>query len=44
VVKIGNRNSRTAEVLSGLSEGAQVVLHPSDRISDAVSVQQRVVQ
>lgn len=44
IVKIGNRNSRMAEILSGLSEGAQVVLHPSDRISDAVSVQQRVVQ
>lgn len=44
IVKIGNRNSRTAEVSSGLSEGAQVVLHPSDRLSDAVSVQQRVVQ
>lgn len=44
IVKIGNRNSRTAEVLSGLSEGERVVLHPSDRIRDGVPVQQREAQ
>lgn len=44
IVKIGNRNSRMAEVLSGLSEGSAVVLHPSDRIRDGVTVQQREVQ
>jgi HlyD family secretion protein len=44
IVKIGNRNGRVAEVLSGLSEGSPVVLHPSDRIRDGVAVQQREVQ
>lgn len=41
VVKIGHRNSRMAEVLSGLSAGDQVVLHPSDRIKDGVAVSER---
>ena len=40
-VKIGNRNNRTAEVSSGLSEGDRVVLHPSDRVKDGVAVAQR---
>jgi len=43
VAKIGHRNSRMAEVLSGLSAGDQVVLHPSDRIKDGVAVSERVV-
>lgn len=42
-VKIGHRNNDEAEVLSGLKEGDMVVLHPSDRISDGVSVTQREV-
>ena len=41
VVRIGHRNARSAEVLSGLSQGDQVVLHPSDRISDGVRLSQR---
>jgi HlyD family secretion protein len=41
LVRIGQRNSRTAEVVSGLSEGDQVVLHPSDRIADGVRVTAR---
>lgn len=40
-VKIGSRNSRIAEVSSGLSEGDRVVLHPSDRVKDGVAVAQR---
>ena len=40
-LKIGHRNSRQAEVLSGLSEGDQVVLHPSDRVRDGIQVKQR---
>jgi HlyD family secretion protein len=39
--KIGHRNTRSAEVLSGLSEGDRVVLHPSDRIRSGVAVIQR---
>lgn len=41
VVKIGHRNERIAEVLSGLEAGDEVVLHPSDRIVDGVAVSQR---
>ncbi|WP_445504392.1 efflux RND transporter periplasmic adaptor subunit [Microvirga sp. G4-2] len=40
-VRIGHRNSRQAEVLSGLSAGDSVVLHPSDRIRDGVAVSER---
>lgn len=40
-VEIGHRNNRVAEVLSGLSEGDQVVLHPSDRVSEGSRVKQR---
>jgi len=40
-VTIGHRNNRVAEVLSGLSEGDQVVLHPSDRVSDGARIAQR---
>lgn len=41
IVKIGRRNSRLAEVLSGLSADDQVVLHPSDRVRDGVAVLER---
>jgi HlyD family secretion protein len=37
-VEIGQRNSTFAEVLDGLPEGTQVILHPSDRIVDGVRV------
>jgi len=43
-VKVGHRNGRIAEVLSGLSEGDRVVLHPSDRVRDGVSVSERQSQ
>jgi HlyD family secretion protein len=41
LVKIGNRNNRTAEVLSGLSDGERVVVHPSDRVRDGAAVAER---
>jgi HlyD family secretion protein len=41
LVQIGHRNSRVAEVISGLSVGDRLVLHPSDRISDGVRVAKR---
>jgi HlyD family secretion protein len=37
-VSLGQRNTAFAEVLGGLSEGALVVLHPSDRVADGVRV------
>jgi HlyD family secretion protein len=40
-VKIGQRNNRMAEVLSGLAESDRVVLHPSDRIRDDSAVAER---
>jgi HlyD family secretion protein len=40
-VKIGHRNARTAEVVSGLVAGDRVVLHPSDRVKDGAAVSQR---
>ena len=41
IVKIGHRNAQMAEVVSGLSAGNRVVLHPSDRVRDGSSVAQR---
>jgi HlyD family secretion protein len=40
-IGIGHRNNRVAEVLSGLSERDQVVLHASDRVSDGTRITQR---
>lgn len=40
-IKIGLRNNRVAEVLSGLVEGDRVLLHPSDRVSNGVLVAER---
>lgn len=44
VIKIGHRNNRMAEVLSGLSHGDQVVSHPSDRVKDGTRVAQREIR
>jgi len=41
IVKIGHRNGRMAEVLSGLSPGDRVILHPSDRVRKGVAVSER---
>lgn len=37
-VEIGQRNTSFAEILKGVSEGALVILHPSDRIMDDVRI------
>ncbi len=37
-VKIGQRNTREAEILEGLDPSARVILHPSDRVEDGTSV------
>jgi hypothetical protein len=39
-----HRNAQVAEVLSGLSPGDRVVLHPSDRVTDGAAVSQRQSQ
>lgn len=41
IVETGHRNNRAVEILAGLSEGDQVVLHPSDKIGDDVAVAER---
>ncbi len=40
-VQIGHNNGRTAEVLTGLAPGDQVVLYPSAALSDGTRVAQR---
>lgn len=40
-IEAGARDTRHAVVLSGLSEGDRVILHPSDRVSDGVAVTAR---
>jgi HlyD family secretion protein len=44
LVQIGHRNNRVAEVLSGLSAGDRVVLHPSDRVTDGIAVAEREIR
>lgn len=41
VVRTGQRNSKLVEVLSGLSPGDRVVLHPSDRVAEGTTVAER---
>ncbi|MGE0447874.1 MAG: efflux RND transporter periplasmic adaptor subunit, partial [Vicinamibacterales bacterium] len=40
-VKVGQHGGRAVQVLDGLSEGAQVILHPGDRVTDGVRVAPR---
>jgi HlyD family secretion protein len=40
-VDLGHLNDAEAEVLGGVAEGDQVILHPSDRIADGVPVRPR---
>jgi HlyD family secretion protein len=41
VVKLGQRNRRVAEVISGLRAGQHVVVHASDRVSDGIRITAR---
>jgi HlyD family secretion protein len=40
-VRIGHSNGLEAEVLEGLAEGEQVVLHPGDKIKDGSAIAPR---
>lgn len=42
VVKVGQRNGLTAQILEGVNEGEQVVNHPSDDVEDGRRVKQRL--
>ncbi|WP_244564762.1 efflux RND transporter periplasmic adaptor subunit [Rhizobium sullae] len=44
IVEIGRRNSRVAEVRSGLAADERVVLHPSDRVRDGVTIAEREIR
>ena len=43
-VEIGQRNDLEAQVLSGLSEGDRVVMHPSDKLQDGVRIEERQLE
>jgi HlyD family secretion protein len=43
-VEIGHRNDSHAQVLDGLMEGDEVIVHPSDRVDDGGRVESRVVE
>ena len=38
ILRIGERNEDLAQVLEGLAEGEQVILHPGDAVADGVRV------
>ncbi|MCU4651719.1 HlyD family efflux transporter periplasmic adaptor subunit [Roseibacterium sp. SDUM158016] len=40
-VEVGRRGARTAEITGGLEDGATIVTHPSDAVSDGVAVVDR---
>jgi HlyD family secretion protein len=40
-VEIGHRNESEAEILGGLSEGEQVILHPPNQLADGMRVRTR---
>ncbi|HEY8569371.1 efflux RND transporter periplasmic adaptor subunit [Microbulbifer sp.] len=42
-VEIGHNNGRVAEILSGISPGETIVLHPSERITDGVKLTERAL-
>lgn len=41
LIKIGERNLHAARVIEGLKPGEEVVLHPSDRVTDEVRIERR---
>lgn len=41
VIELGHQTGTEAEVTSGLSEGARVILHPGDMLADGVRVRER---
>ena len=41
-VEVGQRTPFEAEIKSGLAEGAEVIVHPSNQITDGARVETRV--
>lgn len=40
-IKIGHRNGQTAEVISGIAEGQEVLVHPDDAVRDGARIKPR---
>jgi HlyD family secretion protein len=40
-IKLGHRGRLDVEIVSGLGEGATVILHPTDRIVDGIAIERR---
>lgn len=43
-IEIGRNNGVEADIVSGLSEGDQIILYPGSRVSDGARVKQRTLQ
>jgi HlyD family secretion protein len=43
IVELGQQTAQEAEVRTGLSEGAKVILHPGDTLADGVRVEERAI-
>jgi HlyD family secretion protein len=41
IVELGHQTGQEAEVVSGLSEGAPVILHPVDTLADGARVKEK---
>ena len=41
LIKLGHQTGQEAEVVSGLAEGARVILHPGDTLADGARVKER---
>ena len=40
-IKVGHRNPLEVEILSGVNEGEEIILHPSNEIHDGIRIQKR---
>ncbi len=43
-IKLGRRTGLEAEVIDGLKTGERIVVHPSDKISQGVSIESRIIE
>ncbi len=43
IVKLGRRTGLETEVIDGLTRGEQIVIHPSDKISEGIAIEDRVI-
>jgi len=41
IIRLGQRNTYAAEILSGLALGEQIILNPNDQVEDGVAVVSR---